>query len=75
MFEDYATDRYSLADLAEMAKREGLFVGRETARVTATFHWILTNPFFYREFRHRGKLYRGIYPACSVGSYGRKCRY
>ncbi len=62
MFEDYATGKYSLAELAEMAKREGLFAGRETDRVTATIHLILTNPFYYGEFRHRGKLYRGDYP-------------
>jgi hypothetical protein len=62
MFEDYATGKYSLADLAEMAKREGLFLGRETERVTATIHWILTNPSYYGEFRYRGKLYSGNYP-------------
>ena len=62
MFEDYATGKYSLAELAEMAKSEGLFAGRETDRVTATIHLILTNPFYYGEFRHRGKLYRGNYP-------------
>jgi hypothetical protein len=63
MFEDYATGKYSLAELAEMAKSEGLFAGREPDRVTATIHLILTNPFYYGEFRHRGELYRGIYPA------------
>jgi site-specific DNA recombinase len=61
MFEDYATGKYSLAELAEMAKSEGLFAGRETDRVTATIHLILTNPFYYGEFRHRDKLFRGVY--------------
>ncbi len=61
MFEDYTSGKYSLADLAEMAKNEGLFAGREADRVTATLHLILTNPFYYGEFRHRGKLFRGVY--------------
>ena len=44
-----------------MAKREGLFAGRETDRITATIYLILTNPFYYGEFRHRDRLYQGVY--------------
>jgi len=59
MFEDYSAGKYSIADLAEMAKRAGLFVGRDAARVTPTIPLILTNPIYYGEFRHRGRLYQG----------------
>ncbi len=61
MFENYSKGEYSLADLAEIGKREGLCVGRETVRGTATIHLILTNPIYFGEFRHRGKLFPGVY--------------
>ncbi len=61
MFEQYATGRYSIADLAEMGKQEGLFAGRENDRVVATLHTNLKNPFYYGEFRYKGKLYQGTY--------------
>ncbi len=61
LFEEYATGQYSIADLAELAKREGLFVGRENDRVVATLHSNLKNPFYYGEFRFKGKLYKGAY--------------
>lgn len=61
MFEDYATGKSSLADLADTARSGGLFAGRETDRVTSTIHWILRNPLYYGEFRHRDKLFRGVY--------------
>lgn len=63
MFERYATGKYALAEIAEFAKAEGLFVGREKDRVTATLHFTLTNPFYYGEFRFQDKLHRGKYPS------------
>jgi DNA invertase Pin-like site-specific DNA recombinase len=61
MFEQYATGRFSLADIANMAKDEGLYADRGTDRIVATIYSILTNPFYYGEFRYRGKLYKGTY--------------
>ena len=61
MFEQYAVGTFSLAEIAEMAKSEGLFVGRKKDRIVATIYSIFTNPFYYGEFRYRGRLYQGIY--------------
>jgi len=61
MFEAYATGHYSLAAIAEMAKAEGLFAGRKTDRIVATIYSILSNPYYYGEFRYKGKLYKGLY--------------
>ena len=61
MFESYATGQFSLAAIAELAKAEGLFAGRKTDRIVATIYSILSNPYYYGEFRYKGKLYKGVY--------------
>lgn len=61
MFEAYVTGKFSLAAIADLAKAEGLFAGRKTDRIVATIYSILTNPYYYGEFRYKGKLYKGLY--------------
>ena len=34
---------------------------RLTDRIVATIYSILTNPYYYGEFRYKGKLYKGVY--------------
>jgi site-specific DNA recombinase len=70
LFTEYASGRRSLADLVEIARQNGLFIGRGTDRVTATLHSMLRNPFYYEEFRFCGTLYRGAYEPSSPGSCG-----
>ena len=61
MFERYVTGTCSLSEIAELAKAEGLFTGRKTDRIVATIYSILTNPYYYGEFRYHGMLYKGLY--------------
>jgi DNA invertase Pin-like site-specific DNA recombinase len=61
LFEEYGTGRYSLESLAELAKRDGLFGNRSLDRISGTLYAVLTNPFFYGEFRFKDKLYKGVY--------------
>jgi site-specific DNA recombinase len=59
--DQYATGKYSLNDLANIAKSECLFAERAADRIVATVYSNLTNPFYYGEFRFKKKLYKGTY--------------
>jgi hypothetical protein len=61
LFEWYATGSYSLQQLADKAKRSGLFSRNSQYINKAGIHRILTNPIYYGEFVFKGKRYVGTH--------------
>lgn len=62
LFEAYATGTYSLDELVVMAREEGLVAPRSGKPIHKSHvHKILCNPFYYGQFKWRGKLYHGIH--------------
>ena len=61
LFEQYATGKYSLAELGDLMRGEGHFADREGKQLVTLLHWILSNPVYYGQFRFRGQLYQGTY--------------
>ncbi len=60
LFEWYATGKYSLKEVARMAREEGLVFPRSRNSVPlTTVHKILRDPLFYGDFNWGGKHYRG----------------
>jgi DNA invertase Pin-like site-specific DNA recombinase len=60
LFERYATGRYSLKELLEMARSDGLLSPRSGKPASkAHIHKILCNRFYYGQFTWRGKVYDG----------------
>src|SRR5262245_22793896 len=60
MFEWYATGRYSLRELADLAVGAGL-VFRRSHNPRITVHKILQNRIYYGDFAWKGKVYRGTH--------------
>jgi site-specific DNA recombinase len=62
IFEWYATGRYGLRDVMQMARTAGLRFPRSKAGVpTPTIHRILRNRIYTGDFDWNGKTYRGIH--------------
>lgn len=58
----YATGSYSLSDIAEKMREEGLVYRKNNRKVSkSTIHKMLSNPVYYGDFRWKGQLYEGIH--------------
>lgn len=60
MFERYTAGNVSLEDVGELAMAEGLPLKRE-GNFRAVVQYTFKNPFYYGDFRFKGKLYKGIH--------------
>ena len=62
MFEMYATGSYSLSDIVEKIREEGLVYRKDNKKVgKSTIHKMLSNPVYYGGFLWKGQLYEGIH--------------
>ena len=62
LFEHYATQTYSLAELVIIAKEEGLRTNRGGVPSKSTIHRMLSNTFYLGRFTWGGKEYEGDHP-------------
>jgi DNA invertase Pin-like site-specific DNA recombinase len=68
MFENYTAGNVSLEEIGEIAMAEGLPLKRE-GNFRAVVQYTFKNPFYYGDFRFKGKLYKGIVSVASVASW------
>lgn len=61
LFKLYATRKYSLQMLVNIANKEGLRGRKDRNIYKAQTEKILKNPFYYGEFRWQGKLFKGTH--------------
>jgi DNA invertase Pin-like site-specific DNA recombinase len=62
LFQLYATQRYSLKQLAQMAYAQGIAYRKSGRPLTpGSLEKILKNPLYYGQFRWNGQLYNGIH--------------
>ena len=60
VFEMYATGEYSLSDITEKMRAEGLVYRKGGRKVSkSTIHKMLTNPIYYGDFLWKGQLFEG----------------
>jgi len=62
LFECYALQTYSLAELTTIAAEEGLRTNRGGVPSKSTIHRMLSNPFYVGRFTWGGKEYEGDHP-------------
>jgi site-specific DNA recombinase len=62
IFERYASGRYSLKDIVQLARDNGLSNWVPSQKVYVSYvHKILKNPMYYGWFRWSGKMYKGVH--------------
>lgn len=61
LFDAYASGKYSLDDVAKLARGIGLRGRRGGKLSDSQVYWVLTNPIYYGEFVWKGKTYSGTH--------------